>query len=145
MRGQHVSKPVESIIAEAKHLAAQGVKEIMLIAQELTYYGLDIYKKRMLPDLLRKLSEVEGIEWIRLHYAYPNKFPLEILDAMNESEKICKYLDIPLQHISNNVLSGMKRQITLYMPSCIPAIHSRNVCAAWTICRTWAMKSAAAL
>ncbi len=112
MRGQHVSKPVETIISEARHLASQGVKEVMLIAQELTYYGLDIYKKRMLPDLLMKLSDVDGIEWIRLHYAYPNKFPLEILDAMNSSEKICKYLDVPLQHISNNVLSAMKRQIT---------------------------------
>jgi len=112
MRGQHVSKPMESILTEAKHLASQGVKEIMLIAQELTYYGLDLYKKRTLPDLLLQLSDVDGIEWIRLHYAYPNKFPLEILDAMNRSEKICKYLDIPLQHISNNVLSGMRRQIT---------------------------------
>lgn len=112
MRGQHVSKSMEAVISEAKHLASQGVKEIMLIAQELTYYGLDICKKRMLPDLLVKLSEVEGIEWIRLHYAYPNKFPLEILDAMNSSEKICKYLDLPLQHISNSVLSAMKRQIT---------------------------------
>jgi len=112
MRGQHVSKPVEAILSEAKHLASQGVKEIMLIAQELTYYGLDLYKKRMLPDLLLKLADVDGIEWLRLHYAYPNKFPLEILDAMNSSPKICNYLDLPLQHISNNVLAGMRRQIT---------------------------------
>ncbi len=112
MRGKHVSKPVEEILKEARHIAAQGVKEIMLIAQELTYYGLDLYKKRILPELLLKLSEVEGIEWIRLHYAYPNKFPLEILDAMNASQKVCNYLDIPLQHISNPVLSRMKRQIT---------------------------------
>lgn len=112
MRGQHVSKTMEAIVAEAKHLASHGTKELMLIAQELTYYGLDIYKKRMLPELLNRLSDVEGIEWLRLHYAYPNKFPLEILDAMNASPKVCNYLDIPLQHISNNVLSGMKRQIT---------------------------------
>ncbi|MDZ4843923.1 MAG: 30S ribosomal protein S12 methylthiotransferase RimO [Chitinophagales bacterium] len=112
MRGQHVSKTMEAIVAEAKHLASHGTKELMLIAQELTYYGLDIYKKRMLPELLLQLSEIEGIEWVRLHYAYPNKFPLEILDAMNRSPKVCNYLDIPLQHISNNVLAGMKRQIT---------------------------------
>jgi len=112
MRGQHVSKTMEAIVAEAKHLALQGAKELMLIAQELTYYGLDIYRKRMLPELLDRLSAVEGIEWLRLHYAYPNKFPLEILDAMRASPKVCNYLDIPLQHISNNVLAGMKRQIT---------------------------------
>ena len=112
MRGQHVSKTMEAIVAEAKHLALQGAKELMLIAQELTYYGLDIYRKRMLPELLDRLSAVEGIEWLRLHYAYPNKFPLEILDAMCASPKVCNYLDIPLQHISNNVLAGMKRQIT---------------------------------
>ncbi|HXH19443.1 MAG TPA: radical SAM protein, partial [Chitinophagales bacterium] len=94
MRGRHVSKPVETIISEAKHLASQGVKEIMLIAQELTYYGLDLSKKRMLPELLLKLSDVDGIRWIRLHYAYPGKFPLEILDVMNRSEKICRYLDL---------------------------------------------------
>lgn len=111
MRGQHVSKPMETIISEAQHLASQGVKEIMLIAQELTYYGLDLYKKRMLPELLLKLSDVDGIRWIRLHYAYPGKFPLEILEVMNRSEKICRYLDLPLQHISNHMLSAMRRQI----------------------------------
>ena len=84
----------------------------MLIAQELTYYGLDIYKKRMLPDLLRRLSDVKGLEWIRLHYAYPSKFPLEILDVMRERENICNYLDMPLQHAANNMLKAMKRQIT---------------------------------
>jgi ribosomal protein S12 methylthiotransferase len=88
------------------------VKEVMLIAQELTYYGLDIYKKRMLPDLLRRLSDVKGLEWIRLHYAYPSKFPMEILDAMKERENICNYLDMPLQHAANNMLKAMKRQIT---------------------------------
>jgi ribosomal protein S12 methylthiotransferase len=90
----------------------RGVKEIMLIAQELTYYGLDIYKKRMLADLLKHLSDVKGLEWIRLHYAYPSKFPLEVLDVMNERENICNYLDMPLQHAANNMLKAMKRQIT---------------------------------
>jgi len=90
----------------------KGVKEIMLIAQELTYYGLDIYKKRMLADLLKQLSDVKGLEWIRLHYAYPHKFPLEVLDVMRERENICNYLDMPLQHAANNMLKAMKRQIT---------------------------------
>lgn len=112
MRGQHVSRPVEEIVFEAKNLAKRGVKELMLIAQELTYYGLDIYKKRDLPRLLEALAGVEGIEWIRLHYAYPSKFPLEILDAMNAHPKICKYLDMPLQHASDRVLDLMRRQIT---------------------------------
>lgn len=112
MRGKHVSKPIEQLVDECKKLAAKGVKEIMLIAQELTYYGLDIYKKRALNELLQKLSSVEGIEWIRLHYAYPHKFPLEIINEMKRNPKICNYLDMPLQHISNNVLAGMKRQIT---------------------------------
>lgn len=112
MRGNHVSKTIEEIVAEAKSLVKKGVKEIMLIAQELTYYGLDIYKKRMLPDLLHRLADVEGLVWIRLHYAYPSKFPLEILDAMRERENICNYLDMPLQHAANNMLKAMKRQIT---------------------------------
>ncbi|MEX2589098.1 MAG: 30S ribosomal protein S12 methylthiotransferase RimO [Chitinophagales bacterium] len=112
MRGKHVSKPIDELVAECKKLAAKGVKEIMLIAQELTYYGLDIYKKRALTELLQALSGVEGIEWIRLHYAYPHKFPLEIIDEMARNPKICNYLDMPLQHISNNVLAQMKRQIT---------------------------------
>ncbi|TVR77723.1 MAG: 30S ribosomal protein S12 methylthiotransferase RimO [Chitinophagaceae bacterium] len=112
MRGKHISKPIEELVNEAKKLAAKGVVELMLIAQELTYYGLDIYKKRALNELLLALSEVEGIEWIKLHYAYPSKFPVEIFDAMNESPKVCNYLDMPLQHISNNVLNNMKRQIT---------------------------------
>lgn len=112
MRGGHVSKTIEEVIAEAKALVRKGVKEIMLIAQELTYYGLDIYKKRALPDLLKHLSDIEGLTWIRLHYAYPSKFPMEILDVMKERENICNYLDMPLQHISNNMLKAMKRQIT---------------------------------
>jgi len=112
MRGQHVSKSIEEVVAEAKRLVSMGVKEIMLIAQELTYYGLDIYKKRALPELLKHLSDVKGLEWIRLHYAYPSKFPLEILDVMRERENICNYLDMPLQHISDNMLKAMKRQIS---------------------------------
>jgi ribosomal protein S12 methylthiotransferase len=112
MRGKHVSRPIESLVAEAEKLVSRGVKEIMLIAQELTYYGLDIYKKRELPKLLRLLSDIPGLEWIRLHYAYPSKFPMEIIDAMKERENICNYLDMPLQHASNRMLKAMKRQIT---------------------------------
>jgi ribosomal protein S12 methylthiotransferase len=112
MRGQHVSKPMEELVKEAEGLVKKGVKEIMLIAQELTYYGLDIYKKRMLPDLLHRLADVKGLEWIRLHYAYPSKFPLEILDVIRERENICNYLDMPLQHAANNMLKAMKRQIS---------------------------------
>jgi len=112
MRGQHISKPIDELVREAESLVKKGVKEVMLIAQELTYYGLDIYKKRMLPDLLRRLSDVKGLEWIRLHYAYPSKFPMDILDAMKERENICNYLDMPLQHAANNMLKAMKRQIT---------------------------------
>ena len=112
MRGQHVSRSMEDLVKEASFLASRGVKEIMLIAQELTYYGLDLYKKRMLPDLLKRLSDVPGIEWIRLHYAYPHKFPLDILDVMKERENICNYLDMPLQHAADNMLKAMKRQIT---------------------------------
>lgn len=112
MRGKHVSRPVEEVITEAKKLAAQGVKEIMLIAQELTFYGLDIYKKRRLPELLNELSKVEGIEWIRLHYAYPAQFPMEIIDAIAENPKVCNYLDMPLQHAADNILTTMRRNIT---------------------------------
>ncbi|MGB3008313.1 MAG: 30S ribosomal protein S12 methylthiotransferase RimO [Chitinophagaceae bacterium] len=112
MRGQHLSKPMEELVREAEGLVRKGVKEIMLIAQELTYYGLDIYKKRMLPELLHRLADVKGLEWIRLHYAYPSKFPLEILDVMRERENICNYLDMPLQHAANNMLQAMKRNIT---------------------------------
>jgi ribosomal protein S12 methylthiotransferase len=112
MRGQHVSRPIESLVDEAKRLVDRGVKEVMLIAQELTYYGLDIYKKRELPKLLHALADVKGLEWIRLHYAYPSKFPIEIIDAIRERENICNYLDMPLQHAANNMLQLMKRQIT---------------------------------
>lgn len=112
MRGKHVSRPVEELVSEAKKLAAQGVKELMLIAQELTFYGLDIYKKRRLPELLNELSKVEGIEWIRLHYAYPAQFPMEIIDAIAENPKVCSYLDMPLQHAADNILTGMRRNIT---------------------------------
>lgn len=111
MRGGHVSKTIEEVVAEAKKLVSMGVKEIMLIAQELTYYGLDIYKKRALSELLKHLSDVPGLHWIRLHYAYPSKFPLDILDVMRERENICNYLDMPLQHISDNMLKAMKRQM----------------------------------
>jgi len=112
MRGQHISKSIEDLVKEAEGLVKKGVKEIMLIAQELTYYGLDLYKRRALPDLLNALADVKGIEWIRLHYAYPSKFPLEVLDVMRERDNICKYLDMPLQHASNNMLKAMKRNIT---------------------------------
>jgi ribosomal protein S12 methylthiotransferase len=112
MRGKHASKPMEALVAEAENLVRMGVKEVMLIAQELTYYGLDIYKKRMLPELLHRLADVKGLEWIRLHYAYPSKFPLEIIDVMRERENICNYLDIPLQHASDPMLKAMRRQIT---------------------------------
>ena len=112
MRGQHISKPIEELVKEAEGLVKKGVKEVMLIAQELTYYGLDIYKKRMLGDLLHRLADVKGLEWIRLHYAYPSKFPLDVLDVMRERDNICNYLDMPLQHAANNMLQAMKRQIT---------------------------------
>ncbi len=112
MRGKHISRTVESLVEEAESLVKKGVKEIMLIAQELTYYGLDIYKKRDLPRLLHALANVKGLEWIRLHYAYPSKFPLEILEVMQERDNICKYLDMPLQHASNNMLDAMHRNIT---------------------------------
>jgi ribosomal protein S12 methylthiotransferase len=112
MRGTHISKSIEAVVDEAKRLVNMGVKEIMLIAQELTYYGLDIYKKRALPELLHALADIPGLEWIRLHYAYPSKFPLEIIDVMREHPNICNYLDMPLQHASDNMLKAMKRQIT---------------------------------
>ena len=113
MRGIHVSRNIEDIVVEAKILARRGVKELMLISQELTYYGLDTYKKRMLPELLTELANIEGIEWIRLHYAYPSKFPLEIFEVMAAQPKICNYLDMPLQHAQNDVLARMRRQITV--------------------------------
>ena len=112
MRGKHVSRPIEELVKEAKNLARMGVKEIMLIAQELTYYGLDLYKKRELSQLLEALHAVEGIEWIRLHYAYPSKFPIEVFDTMARLPKVCNYLDMPLQHANDGVLARMRRQIT---------------------------------
>lgn len=112
MRGDHVSRPIEELVASAEHLVRNGVKELMLIAQELTYYGLDIYKKRALPKLLDALCAVEGLQWVRLHYAYPSKFPRDIFDVMAAQPKICNYLDIPLQHASDAVLKRMRRQIT---------------------------------
>jgi ribosomal protein S12 methylthiotransferase len=112
MRGKHASVPIERIIEQANHLAKNGTKELILIAQDLTYYGLDIYRKRNLAELLEKLSAVEGIEWIRLHYAYPSGFPMEVLDVMKKKKNICKYLDIPLQHISDTMLKSMRRGIT---------------------------------
>ncbi|MBB1286979.1 30S ribosomal protein S12 methylthiotransferase RimO [Flavisolibacter sp. BT320] len=112
MRGAHISRSIDDLVREAEILASRGVKEIMLIAQELTYYGLDLYKKRALSDLLRRLSDVRGIEWIRLHYVYPHKFPMEILEVMKERENICNYLDMPLQHAADNMLKAMRRQIT---------------------------------
>ncbi len=112
MRGKHVSQPIEKLVKEAQGLAAKGVKELILIAQDLTYYGLDIYKKRNLGELLEALVKVEGIEWIRLHYAFPTGFPMDVLDIMKREPKICNYLDIPLQHISDSVLKSMKRGTT---------------------------------
>lgn len=112
MRGKHVSRTIEDLVVEATNLAKNGTKELMLIAQDLTYYGLDIYGKRELAQLMRKLSEVEGIEWIRLHYAYPSGFPMDVLDVMNEKSNVCNYLDIPLQHGATDMLKRMRRGIT---------------------------------
>jgi ribosomal protein S12 methylthiotransferase len=111
MRGKHKSKPVELIVKEAESLAEKGVKELIIIAQDLTYYGVDLYKKQRLPDLLKYISDVEGIEWIRMHYAYPASFPTDIVKVINERNNICKYLDIPFQHINNEILARMKRGV----------------------------------
>jgi len=112
MRGKHISKTMDELVKEASGLVKKGVKELMLIGQELTYYGLDIYKKRMLADLLQRLADIKGLQWIRLHYAYPAKFPLEIIDVIRERENICNYLDMPLQHASDKMLKAMRRNIT---------------------------------
>lgn len=112
MRGKHISEPIEELVKRAKTLAAKGTKELLLIAQDLTYYGLDIYKKRELANLIDQLSDVEGIEWIRLHYAFPSGFPMEVLDVMKKRSNVCNYLDMPLQHISDNMLKSMRRGIT---------------------------------
>ncbi|PVW16369.1 30S ribosomal protein S12 methylthiotransferase RimO [Marixanthomonas spongiae] len=112
MRGKHKSTPIEDLVTEAEKLAANGVKELILIAQDLTYYGLDLYKKRNLAELLKNLVKVEGIEWIRLHYAFPTGFPMDVLDVMREEPKVCDYIDIPLQHISDHILKSMRRGTT---------------------------------
>ena len=112
MRGAHISTPIDDLVTEAEKLAAKGVKELILIAQDITYYGLDLYKKRALADLLRALVKVEGIEWIRIHYTFPTGFPMDVLEVMKTEPKICNYLDIPLQHISDKILTSMKRGTT---------------------------------
>ena len=112
MRGKHVSTPIEELVTEAEKLAADGVKELILIAQDLTYYGLDLYKERKLADLLKALVDVEGIEWIRLHYAFPTGFPMDVLEVMKKESKVCNYIDIPLQHIADSVLKSMRRGTT---------------------------------
>jgi len=112
MRGKHKSKSIEDLVTESEKLAAKGVKELILIAQDLTYYGLDLYKKRNLAELLEALVKIEGIEWIRLHYAFPAGFPMDVLDVMNREPKVCNYLDIPLQHISDRILKSMRRGTT---------------------------------
>ncbi len=112
MRGGNISKPIQDVVNEAKLLAKNGTKEILLIAQDLTYYGLDLYKKRALSELLKALSDIDGIEWIRLHYAYPSGFPMDVLDVMNERSNICNYLDMPLQHITDSMLKSMRRGTT---------------------------------
>lgn len=112
MRGGHVSTPMEALVEHARKRVAGGTRELILIAQDLTYYGLDLYKQRMLPELLRRLSDVEGVDWIRLQYAFPSGFPLEVLDVMNERSNICRYLDMPLQHANTRILTSMRRGIT---------------------------------
>lgn len=134
MRGGHVSRTIESIVKEVEGLVKRGVKEVMLIAQELTYYGLDIYKERALPRLLNELADIPGLTWIRLHYAYPSKFPIEIIEVMKQRKNICNYLDLPLQHASNSMLKAMRRQITreemeeliLHIRELIPGICLRT-------------------
>ncbi len=134
MRGKHKSTPIEVLIIEAQKLAANGVKELILIAQDLTYYGLDIYKKRNLAELLKELIKVEGIEWIRLHYAFPTGFPMDVLEVMKNEPKVCNYIDIPLQHISDSILKSMKRgagkekinQLLNYFRRMVPNITIRT-------------------
>ena len=132
--GRHQSRPMEDIIAEVEYLVAQGVKEFQVIAQELTYYGLDIYKKRMIAPLIDRMAHVEGVKWIRLHYAYPHQFPMELLDVMRLNRNVCKYLDIALQHISTNVLTNMRRhvdkeqtyELITHLREAVPGIHLRT-------------------
>lgn len=132
--GKHVSRPIEEILEEVKSLVKKGVKEFQIIAQELTFYGIDLYKKQMLPELIERLADVEGVEWIRLHYAYPAHFPEELFRVMREKDNVCKYMDIALQHISDNMLSRMRRQVTK-LETCrliqrfreeVPGIHLRT-------------------
>lgn len=125
MRGKHRSTPIEDLIVEAEKLASNGVKELILIAQDLTYYGLDLYKKRRLADLLNALVQVDGIEWIRLHYAFPSGFPMEVLEVMRNEPKICNYIDIPLQHISDSVLKSMRRGTS--MSKTIELLHEFRI------------------
>ena len=110
--GHHVSRPIEEILDEVKYLVSQGVKEFQVIAQELTYYGIDLYKKQMLPELIERISDIPGVEWIRLHYAYPAHFPTDLFRVMRERDNVCKYMDIALQHISDNMLEHMRRHVT---------------------------------
>ena len=110
--GNHISRPMEEILDEVRHLVSKGVKEFQVIAQELTYYGVDLYKKQMLPELIEKISDIPGVEWIRLHYAYPAHFPEDLFQVMRERDNVCKYMDIALQHISNNMLEKMRRHVT---------------------------------
>jgi ribosomal protein S12 methylthiotransferase len=134
MRGKHISKPLENLVKEARSLTQQGVKELILIAQDLTWYGMDIYKRQALPELLEQLSDINGIEWIRLHYAYPAGFPMKVISVMKERDNICKYLDIPFQHASNEVLQKMRRghgkkqnyELIDYIRKSIPGITLRT-------------------
>lgn len=112
IRGKHISKSIEDLVAEAKYLASQGVKELIVIAQDSTFYGIDLYGKRMISELLNELSKIDKIEWIRLHYAYPANFPMDLIETIKNNPKICKYIDIPFQHISDNMLKLMRRGIT---------------------------------
>ena len=127
MRGGHKSTPIENLVIEAEKLAANGIKELILIAQDLTYYGLDLYKERALAKLLRELVKVEGIEWIRLHYAFPTGFPMDVLDVMNEEPKVCNYIDIPLQHISTKLLKSMRRGTTYEKTNALLKIFREKV------------------
>ena len=112
MRGKHISRPMEEIEHEIKHWVSKGVKEVMLIAQELTFYGLDLYKKRVLAELVQRLAQIEGLHWLRLHYAYPSQFPIDVIEVIRDEKVVCDYLDMPLQHASNEVLRRMRRNIT---------------------------------
>ena len=132
--GRHQSRPMEEIIAEVEYLVAQGVKEFQIIAQELTYYGMDIYRQRMIAPLIDRMAHVKGVKWIRLHYAYPHQFPMELLDVMRRNSNVCRYLDIALQHISTNVLTNMRRhvdkeqtyELIRQLREAVPGIHLRT-------------------